>query len=173
MTLFEKCKRIRLIVMDVDGVLTDGSLLVLQDGQMLRSMNVKDGYALQLAVKKGFEVMVLSGGDAGGVVERLRRLGITNVYMQCTNKLQRLENFLQERGYKSEDVVFLGDDIPDYESMQFCGLSCCPADAVKEIKGIADYISKLGGGKGFVREVVEMVMKMNNKWQPDATTPSA
>lgn len=173
MTLFEKFKKIRLIVMDVDGVLTDGSLLVLHDGQMLRSMNVKDGYALQLAVKNGFEVMVLSGGDAGGVMERLRKLGITNVFMQCTNKLQRLENFLEEKGYKREEVVFLGDDIPDFDSMQFSGVSCCPADAVKEIKGIADYISTLGGGKGFVREVVEMVMKLNNKWHLDVTTTSA
>lgn len=162
LTLF---KNIKLLVLDVDGVLTDGSVLILDDGQMARRMNIKDGYALQLAVKKGLRVLVISGGKSTAVKLRLQKLGIHDVFMDVTDKKKTLMNFINENNLASADVLYMGDDIPDISPMEVAGLACCPADAVAEIKAISHYISPLNGGQGCVRDVIEKVMKLNGLWK--------
>lgn len=166
-------KNINAFVFDVDGVLTDGTLLILNDGLMARKMHVKDGYALQLSVKRAYKVFIISGGNSPQVKERLVKLGIANVYMAVENKLEKLKTLMADFNLTQDEVLYMGDDIPDMEVMQYCGLACCPADAVNEIKTISKYISPLKGGEGCVRDVIEKVMKLQGKWMPDIYIPSA
>jgi 3-deoxy-D-manno-octulosonate 8-phosphate phosphatase (KDO 8-P phosphatase) len=172
MSLLNQFKQVKCFGFDVDGVLTDGSLLLMEDGQMARTMNTKDGYALQLAVKKGYPIIVISGGGNEGVIQRLNKLGITDIYINAKNKQGVLSEYLQAKGLLSADVLFMGDDIPDYDAMKSSGLPCCPADAVPEIKSISKYIADLGGGKGCVREVIEKVLKLNGHWHTDTSIAS-
>ena len=165
-------KNINVFVFDVDGVLTDGSLLVMDGGLMIRRMQVKDGYALQLAVKRGYSIFVISGGNSPQVKERLSKLGVENVYMPVDDKLEKLKELINAYQLQKEAMLYMGDDIPDLEVMQYCGLACCPADAVSEIKTISKYISPLKGGEGCVRDVIEKVMKLQGKWILDTHTPS-
>jgi len=172
MNILSKFKPIKTFVFDVDGVLTDGSLLVLNDGQMARRMNIKDGYALQLAVKKGYRVLVISGGTSDAVKQRLDRLGVTENFLQVENKKEKLTEYVAQHDLKWEEVLFMGDDIPDYSAMQLVGLACCPADAATEIKQISQYISPLEGGKGCARDVIEKVLKLNGHWDLDTAVAS-
>ena len=165
-------KPIKTFVFDVDGVLTDGTLLVLEDGQMARRMNIRDGYALQLAVKKGYDVLVISGGNSAAVEDRLRKLGVADVFMKVEDKKDILLRYVSEKELKWEELIFMGDDIPDYAVMQMVGLSCCPADAATEIKQISKYISPLSGGAGCARDVIEKVLKLNGHWDHDSSVPS-
>ncbi len=167
MNLLSLFKSIKLFVLDVDGVLTDGNLLVLNDGQMARSMNIKDGYALQLAVKKGYRVLVISGGNSDAVKIRLEKLGITEVSMNVVHKKEVLTRYVTAHSLQWQEVLYMGDDIPDLVPMQMAGLACCPNDAVPEIKAISQYISPVDGGRGCVRDVIEKVMKLNNHWNND------
>ncbi len=169
MNVLSLFKPIKLIAMDVDGVLTNGSLLLLQDGQMARTMNIKDGYALQLAVKKGYEVVVISGAEDSAVKNRLQKLGITQIHLGVTDKSSLLKELIRERQLDASQVLFIGDDMPDYAVMQWVGLACCPSDAVSDIVQISSYISAAKGGEGCVREVIEKVLRLNNDWGPDAT----
>ncbi|MEO5592482.1 MAG: HAD hydrolase family protein [Chitinophagaceae bacterium] len=172
MSLLNKFKQVKCFAFDVDGVLTDGSLLLLDDGQMARSMNTKDGYAMQLALKKGYLIIVISGGGAEGARLRLNKLGITEVHFNAVNKKQVLDTFLQANNILPEQVLFMGDDIPDYLAMKEVGMPCCPADAAAEIKNISKYIAGTDGGKGCVREVIEKVLKLNGHWGADTTVAS-
>ncbi len=172
MNILQKFKPIRTFVFDVDGVLTNGSLLILEGGQMARGMNIKDGYALQLAVKKGYRVVIISGGTSLPVNERLLKLGVTDVFMQAGNKQEILMGYMNEKNLSQQEILFMGDDIPDYKCMQVAGLACCPSDAVNEIKNISHYISHLKGGKGCVRDVIEKVLKLNNNWDLDIQQPA-
>lgn len=172
MNILSKFKPITTFVFDVDGVLTDGSLLLLNDGQMARQMNIKDGYALQLAVKKGYHVVVISGGTSEAVKQRLEKLGIKEIFLQVENKKDKLIQFVEQYGLKWEQLLFMGDDIPDHSVMQLVGMPCCPADAVMEIKQISHYISPLEGGKGCARDVIEKVLKLNGQWHIDTTVAS-
>ena len=172
MNLLSLFKSIKLFVLDVDGVLTDGNLLVLNDGQMARSMNIKDGYALQLAVKKGYRVVIISGGTSEAVRERLQRLGVKDCFLKIDNKKEKLIEYVSQHGLSWDEILFMGDDIPDYIPMQLTGLPCCPADAAPEIKQISHYISPIGGGKGCVRDVIEKVLKLNGHWDLDTTVAS-
>ncbi len=167
MNLLDEFKKIKCFAFDVDGVLTDGSVLLLDDGQMARSMNTKDGYAMQLAIKKGYAVIVISGGGSEGARLRLNKLGVTEVHFQAANKKALLENFLTAGNILPGQVLFMGDDIPDYAAMAASGLPCCPSDAVPEIKSISKYIAVQPGGKGCVREVIEKVLKLNGHWTLD------
>lgn len=169
MNVLERFKPIRLIAMDVDGVLTDGSLILLDGGlNETRTMNIKDGYALQLAVKKGYHLIIISGAsDDGAVVNRMNKLGVKDVHMGIKDKAQLLHKKINEMGLTKEQVLFIGDDIPDYKVMHSVGLACCPADAVPEIKNISMYISPFEGGKGCVRDVIEKVLKLNHHWDLD------
>ena len=157
-------KNIKLFVFDVDGVLTDGSLILLDNGEMARQMNIKDGYALQLAIKHGYEILIISGGSSNAVKFRLQKLGIQQIFLGVDDKKELLINFINAHNFKREEVLYMGDDMPDIFSMKEAGVACAPADAVAEIKSIAHYISPFAGGKGCVRDVIEKVLKLNNHW---------
>ena len=172
MNVLANFKEIKAFVLDVDGVLTDGSLLLLEDGQMARRMNIKDGYALQLAIKKGYHILVISGGSSEAVRLRLQKLGVVEVYMNVTDKKNTLLDYVSRYNLKWEQVLYMGDDIPDIDPMQMVGLPCCPADAVPEIKNIALYVSQVNGGYGCVRDVIEKVLKLNGQWNLDSSVPS-
>ena len=165
-------KQIQLFVLDVDGVLTNGSLLLLEDGQMARMMNIKDGYALQLAVKKGYRIVVISGGKSIAVKNRLNLLGIAEVHIGVEDKISVLQQYVSKYGLNKDQILFMGDDLPDIEMMQHAGLACCPADAAAEIKSLAHYISPFNGGQGCVRDVIEKVLKLNGHWAHEKHTPA-
>ena len=167
MSLLDEFQKIKTFVFDIDGVLTDGSLFIFENGLYVRRMNIRDGFALQLAVKKGYRVVVISGGDAEPVTHRLKKLGIENVFMKVENKLECLEAYLKQQELNWEQVLFMGDDIPDYHVMKMCGMPCCPADAASEIKHISKYISFQKGGDGAARDVLEKVLKLNGHWDLD------
>ena len=167
MNILAGFKNIKAFVLDVDGVLTDGSLLLMDDGQMARRMNIKDGYARQLAIKKGYHILVVSGGDSDAVKLRLQRLGINEIFMQLENKRALLIQYIEKHGLSAHQVLYMGDDIPDLLPMEFAGLTCCPADAVPEIKAASHYISPIKGGYGCVRDIIEKVLKLNGHWITD------
>lgn len=167
--MLERFKPVTTFVFDVDGVLTDGMLLVLPQGVMARRMNIKDGYALQLAVKKGYRVVVVSGGQSDEVKERLQKLGVTHVWMQVEDKVKTLVAYMEEQQLKKEEVLYMGDDIPDAKAMELSGMPCCPADAVPEIKKRSLYVSRIKGGEGCARDVIEKVMKLRGDWNEDFT----
>ena len=172
MNILAAFKPIKLFTLDVDGVLTDGSLLVMNDGQLVRRMNIKDGYALQLAIKKGYHILVISGGYSDAVKMRLEKLGVTNVFIGVLHKTAVLHQYMQEHDFQKNEVLYMGDDMPDIAVMQMAGLPCCPADAVAEIKDISNYISPIKGGEGCVRDIIEKVLKLNAHWHDDGNTPS-
>ena len=172
MNLLDSFKKISCFAFDVDGVLTDGSLLVLDDGQMVRRMNIKDGYALQLAVKKGYKLLIISGGMSESVRSRLNKLGIEDVFLKVENKLATLEQYRKDMKLELHEILFMGDDIPDYEVMKQVGIASCPADAAPEIKSISQYISIYKGGEGCARDVIEKVMKVRGDWSIDTTVSS-
>jgi len=160
----EYLQHITTFIFDVDGVLTDGTVTVTTSGEMLRKMSVKDGYALKTAVDCGFNVCVISGGTNEGVRKRLRTLGISDIYLGAHHKVDPFEEYLDIYNIKAENVLYMGDDIPDVPVMKLVGLPCCPQDAVPEIKNISKYISHNSGGKGAVRDVIEQVLKVQHKW---------
>jgi len=164
-TMFlEKLKHIKAFILDVDGVMTNGMLLVTESGELLRQFNIKDGYALQLAVKRGFKIAVVSGARSKGVEYRLKGLGITDIYLGLDSKTAAYNDFIKKNELLPEQVLFMGDDIPDLELMKMAGLAVCPADAVEEIKALAHYISPKNGGDSCVRDIIEKVMKVQNLW---------
>jgi 3-deoxy-D-manno-octulosonate 8-phosphate phosphatase (KDO 8-P phosphatase) len=160
----EKLKKVSTFIFDVDGVLTDGSLLVMPDGEFLRRMNIKDGYAMALAVKRGYRIAIISGGHSTGVPVRLRRLGIEEVFMGVENKLKVYDQLLEKYSLTDEQVLFMGDDIPDLPLIKRCGVPCCPADAVTEILQKSEYVSLKEGGQGCVRDVIEQVLRLHGNW---------
>lgn len=164
MNVLSHFKNIKLFVLDVDGVLTDGSLLILDEGQMARRMNIKDGYALQLAIKKNYRILIISGGYSEPVKMRLEKLGVKDIFMGILDKKEILLKYVTGHNITWPQVMYMGDDIPDLIPMQMVGLACCPTDAAAEIKGVSHYISHLGGGNGCVRDVIEKVLKLNGDW---------
>lgn len=172
MHILSRFKLIKTFVFDMDGVLTDGSLLIDQNNNWLRRMNIRDGYALQLAVKSGFDVVIISGSNSPQVTERLNKLGIGDVFMNVNDKERFLRELAINKQLPLSEILYMGDDIPDYSCMKIVGLAACPADAAFEIKEIASYISPLRGGCGCVRDVIEKVLKLNNKWSLITTTSS-
>ncbi len=161
--------RIRALAFDVDGVLSTNNVVLLEGGQPCRTANIKDGYALQLAVKRGLPIAIITGGRSQAVKVRYEGLGITDVFLGTAVKIQKFEEWTASLHVKPEEVLYMGDDIPDYEVMQRCGCPCCPADAAAEIRQIATYVSPLNGGCGCVRDVVEQVLRAQGKWMGDAT----
>jgi len=160
----EYLNHITTFIFDVDGVLTKGSLHITNTGELLRTMNVKDGYALKFAVNAGYNVAIISAGTNDGVKIRLEGLGIKTVYLGVHNKLEIYNDYILANNFKPENVLYMGDDIPDYQVMKLVGLPCCPQDAVAEIKGVSKYISHKKGGDGAVRDVIEQVLKVQDKW---------
>lgn len=165
MNLIERFKLINTFVLDVDGVLTDGTVYVFDNGEQVRRMSIKDGFALQLAIKKGYRILVISGGNAPAVVERLRKLGLTDIFIGVTDKRTLVLQYMKDHQLQKEGTLFMGDDIPDYVVMKEVGLAVAPADAAQEIKKVAAYITSTKGGKGCVREVIEKVLKLNGHWE--------
>ncbi|WP_269225387.1 KdsC family phosphatase [Flavobacterium eburneipallidum] len=151
-------------VFDVDGVLTDGSVFVTNEGEMLRTMNIRDGFALKVAVESGYNICIISGGSNEGVRIRLKNLGIINIHLGSPDKVKTFKAYTQINNINAEQVLYMGDDIPDYNVMQLVGLPSCPQDACPEIKTISRYISHINGGKGAVRDVIEQVMRVQGKW---------
>jgi 3-deoxy-D-manno-octulosonate 8-phosphate phosphatase (KDO 8-P phosphatase) len=157
-------KKIKCFVFDVDGVLTNGNVTVMPNGVLIRTMNIKDGYALQLAIKKGYKVWVISGGNSEEVKTRLQNLGVSEVFMKVTDKKQVLSELIKLNALEKEEVLFMGDDMPDFEAMQLVGIAACPSDAVVDIKEICSYKAITKGGEGCAREVIEKTLKLNNHW---------
>lgn len=151
-------------VFDVDGVLTDSSVVVTTEGEILRTMNIRDGYAMKAAVENGYNVCVISGGSNEGVRVRLRNLGITDIHLGTPDKVETFKEYIELYDIKPEQVLYMGDDIPDYHVMKLVGLPTCPQDACPEIKTISKYISHKNGGKAAARDVIEQVMKVHGKW---------
>ena len=151
-------------VFDIDGVLTDSSVHVSQNGEMLRIMNIRDGFAMKAAIESGYDVCIISGGSNEGVRIRLQNLGIREIHLGSSDKVTTFKEYCEKYNINPQHVLYMGDDIPDYHVMKLVGLPTCPQDAVSEIKAISKYISHVNGGKGAVREVIEQVMKVQGKW---------
>lgn len=160
-------KKIKAIAFDVDGVLSDSNVMLLDNGQPCRSANIKDGYALQLAVKLGIHIAIITGGRSEAVRVRYEGLGIQDVYLGAAVKIKTFREWMAKYHLQAEEVAYMGDDIPDYEVMTACGLPCCPADAATEIKSIARYISPLNGGHGCARDIIEQILRASGKWMAD------
>lgn len=160
----EYLEHITTFVFDVDGVLTDGTITITTNGEMLRTMHTKDGFAIKTALQAGLNVCIISGGTNEGVRKRLNGLGVTDIYLGAHNKVEQLNEYLSSNNLKAENVLYMGDDIPDYPVMKMAGLACCPQDAVPEIKAISKYVSHKLGGKGCVRDIIEQVLKVQGKW---------
>lgn len=155
---------VRCFIFDIDGVLTDGTVLVMENGLQARRMSIRDGYALQLAVKKGYRVAIVSGAAVSSVIDRLQKLGITDIAMGVLDKRSFIHDYITNARLDSSAVLFMGDDMPDLAAMRVVGFATCPADAIEEIKDTANYISPMNGGVGCVRDVIEQVLKANNHW---------
>lgn len=160
----EILNQITTFIFDVDGVLTDSSVHITPTGEMLRVMNIRDGFAMKAALESGYNVCIISGGNNEGVRIRLQNLGITDIHLASPNKVETFKEYVELYQINPQHVLYMGDDIPDYHVMQLVGLPTCPQDASPEIKAISNYISHKNGGKGAVREVIEQVMKVHGKW---------
>lgn len=161
-------KKIKAIVFDVDGVLSAETITMSSEGEPLRTVNIKDGYAIQLAQKMGLRIAILTGGNTNAIRTRYENLGVQDIYMKCAVKITTFEEFLKKYSLSVDEVIYVGDDIPDYEVMKRCGCPCCPADACSDIKAISLYISDRRGGYGCGRDIVEQVLKAQGKWLSDA-----
>ena len=160
----ELLPQVKAFAFDVDGVFSTTVTYINPDGQLLRSANIKDGYVIQLVRKKGYPVAIITGGNYEGVRKRFENLGVTDIFLSAENKLSALKQFIEKYKLQPEEVLYMGDDIPDLLPMQYVGVPVCPADAAEDIKIISKYISDKNGGKGCVRDVVEQVLRSRNDW---------
>lgn len=160
----ELLPNITTLIFDIDGVFTNGKVQILPDGQLIRSFSVKDSYAIQYAIKKKMTIAIITGGNSMPVMDALKSLGVQHIFMESKNKLKVFSKFLHEKEISAEEVLYMGDDIPDYEVMEKCGVAVCPFDASEEIKRISDYVSNKKGGEGCVRDIVEQTLKVQGKW---------
>jgi 3-deoxy-D-manno-octulosonate 8-phosphate phosphatase (KDO 8-P phosphatase) len=157
-------KNITTVVLDVDGVLTNGDIILMPGMQPVRKMNAKDGYAMQLAVRNGIRMAIITGGRSPEVKERLQGLGITDIYLGASSKMESYQDLKMCYDLKDEEILYMGDDLPDYDIMNIVALAAAPQDAAPEIKSVADYVSPVNGGKGCVRDVLEQLLKIQGKW---------
>jgi len=155
---------VKAFIFDVDGVLTDGKLHISEKGELLRQMNVKDGYALKQALNKSYEICIISGGNNPAVKSRLQGLGIANVYLGVDDKMESLDEFSDIYDVPFENMCYMGDDIPDLPVMKAVGLATCPQNAVAEVKAISHYVSHRNGGDACVRDIIEQVLKVQHNW---------
>jgi 3-deoxy-D-manno-octulosonate 8-phosphate phosphatase (KDO 8-P phosphatase) len=158
-----RLNNINTFIFDMDGVLTNGHVIPFE-GISLRAINVKDEYSIQLAIKLGFKVFVITGGTNSHIQKRLERLGVTKFIDSCSNKLKAFDQLKNEFDLNNETTLYMGDDIPDYQLMKIIGLAACPQDASNEIKEISSYQSPYNGGEGCVRDVIEQTLKVQSKW---------
>ncbi|MDA9015202.1 HAD-IIIA family hydrolase [Flavobacteriaceae bacterium] len=159
--------QIKTFIFDVDGVLTDGKILIHTDGELLRSFDTKDGYAIKCALLKGFKVVIITGGRNEAVRERFKELGVFDIYLGAHHKLDAFQDLMDNHDLNPEEILYIGDDVPDIPVMEKVGLGCCPSDAVSDVKAMADYVSHKKGGEGCVRELIEQVLRVQRKWSLD------
>lgn len=163
-SFLEKLAHITTFIFDIDGVFTNGSVMATESGELLRSFNIKDGYALQLAAKKGYHICIISGGKGVAMQKRFEGLRVADVFLGVDNKVEVFQQYIQPKNINPKQVLYMGDDIPDRDVMKLVGIASCPADAVEEIKAISHYISPKKGGETAVRDVIEKVLKAQQKW---------
>ena len=163
----EKLNNIKTVILDVDGVLTDGNLILLPTGEMVRSMNTRDGFAMQLAIKKGIKIAVITGGKDQAVVDRLKYLGLTDIYIGARDKVDAFQDLLFSYGLDPDEIAYMGDDYPDLAVMNLVGLPTCPNDACMDVRKAAEYISPENGGRGCVRDLLEQILKVQGLWYDD------
>lgn len=156
--------KIKTFIFDVDGVLTDGKILITSEGDLLRSFDTKDGYAMKCALVKGYKIVIITGGRNEGVRERFKELGVYDIYMSAHHKLDAYQDLKDNYNLNPDEILYIGDDVPDIPVMKKVGVSCCPADAVSDVKAMADYISHKKGGEGCVREIIEQVLRVQGQW---------
>lgn len=156
--------KIKAIIFDIDGVLSCDTTPLNSSGEPMRTANIKDGYAIQLALKQGIRIAIMTGGTAENIRQRYENLGVKDIYMGCAVKINTYEAFVKMYGLENEETIYMGDDIPDYEVMTICGCPCCPSDACSDIKSISTYISQYKGGQGCCRDVIEQVLRVQGKW---------
>lgn len=167
----EELGNVKAFVFDVDGVLSNAKISLHPEHHLVRTMNIKDGYAINYAIRKGYPIGIITGGNSEAVETRFRNLGVTDIYLSSRNKQQDLSDFLSKYDFKPENILYMGDDLPDYLVMKEVGFPTCPSDAVEEIKSISIYISDKPGGEGCVRDVIEQVLRLQGRWmEPDAFT---
>lgn len=165
MTFFkERLKNIKAFIFDVDGVLSIDTSPLDESGDPMRTANVKDGFAIRHAMQNGFQVAIITGANTNRVKLRHRKLGVEHIYLNAFNKTECLNDFLSKTGLQKSDILYMGDDLVDYQTMKEVGIATCPLDAVPEIKAISQYISDKKGGEGCVRDVIEQVMRSQQKW---------
>lgn len=157
--------KITTLIFDVDGVMTDGKVLVMENGEMVRNINSKDGYALHLAVQKGYKIVIITGGNNVAVKNALSRTGITDVFINQHDKLQCYKDYIYANNLTDEEILYMGDDLPDWEIMKRVGVAACPNNSATEIKEICQYISSLKGGEGCVRDIIEQVLRVQGNWE--------
>ncbi|MBP3750689.1 MAG: HAD hydrolase family protein [Prevotella sp.] len=159
---------VKAIIFDVDGVLSLSTIQMNPAGLPVRTVNIKDGYAIQLAIKMGMKIAIISGGTDPSIEERYRKLGMTDIFMSCSTKIQVLNQYLADNYLSADEVIYVGDDIPDYEIMKVVGCPCCPADACSDIKEISTYVSPYEGGKGCARDIIEQILRAKGLWLSSA-----
>jgi len=164
MNVLEHFQEITTFIFDVDGVLTDGTVLLLENGLQARQMNIKDGLALQMALKNDYRVVIVSGGSSEPVITRLQYLGLKEVHLGIKDKLQFVQSYIEQNSLGWHEVLFMGDDLPDIPVLENVAMPCCPADAAVEVQKVSKYISPVKGGNGCVRDVIEKVLKLNGHW---------
>lgn len=160
----QKLAQITTFIFDFDGVLSDGKIWVMPDGDQIRATNAKDGYAMQYALKKGYRIIIISGGTSETMKLRYKNFKGIEIHLQVSDKMKMFNECLQNHNITPDEILMMGDDIPDYKVMSLCAIKSCPADAAEEIKQMADYISYKNGGAGCVRDVIEQVLKAQNRW---------
>jgi 3-deoxy-D-manno-octulosonate 8-phosphate phosphatase (KDO 8-P phosphatase) len=160
----ELLKKVTTFILDVDGVLTNGKILVTSKGKMLREMNTKDGFIIKYALEKGFKIFIISGGTNKGVKERLKDLGIDEIFLGEHRKKNTYEKLIKKYNLKKNEIVYMGDDIPDIPVMKKIGVPCCPNDAVPDVKQVSIYVSRRNGGQGCVRDIIEQTLRVQDKW---------
>ncbi len=159
-----KLHSVKAFILDIDGVLTDATVHVTETGEQLRRFNIRDGYAIQHAIKQGFHVCAISGGRSESVILRLKSLGLTDIHLGIDKKTSVYDSIIQKYSLSAEEILYMGDDMPDIPPMKLAGVSACPSDAAEEVKAISMYVSPKAGGSGCVRDVIEKVMKVQKKW---------
>lgn len=160
--------KIKAIVFDIDGVLSRQTISLDKDGEPMRTANIKDGYAIQWAIKTGMRIAIITGGVSEAIRVRYEKLGVKDIFMGCEQKIAVYNNYIESNSLNDEEVLYMGDDIPDYEVMKKCGCPVCPSDAASEIKQVALYVSGRNGGEGCGRDVIEQVLRAQGKWMHDS-----
>ena len=161
-------KKVRAVVFDVDGVLSAETITLSSEGEPLRTVNIKDGYAIQLAVRLGLHIAIITGGNTNAVRLRYSGLGVCDIYMKASDKMVAYDDLVERYGLKDEEVIYVGDDIPDYQLMRRVGCACCPKDACSDIKSISRYVSDRCGGYGVGRDIIEQVLRAKGLWMDEA-----